>query len=175
MPPCFHATGHWQLSIKVSVGEGFYPARPITDEFPFPLRRGRCLHRPATKTYLLFVGATLAVARGRGRAPPLRTSRYTSVGDDAHIVPPHRTPCKNPCHCEPVTDSLLWQSASPVPKNAAHFIFPYSRKFPSLPHSSHFFHIFPVAKYCPTPYNKLCNHFVTFPHKKPVFLIERNL
>ena len=162
MPPCFHATGHWQLSIEVSVGEGFYPARPITGEFPFPLRRGRCLHRPAAKTYLLSVGATLAVARlpcttlhaknchceasahtgcgnphppspwppclkgagtakprlgdsslyhtpcnafvgagfyparGRGRAPPLRTSRYASVGDDAHIVPPHRTPCNPP-------------------------------------------------------------------------------
>ena len=27
----------------------------------------------------------------------------------------HRTPCKNPCHCEPVIDSLVWQSASPVP------------------------------------------------------------
>ena len=26
------------------------------------------------------VGATLAVARGRGRAPPLRTTRYASVG-----------------------------------------------------------------------------------------------
>ena len=38
-----------------------------------------------------------------------------------------------------------------------------------------FFHIFSVAKYFPTPYNKLCNRFVTFPHKKPVFLIERNL
>ena len=27
----------------------------------------------------------------------------------------HHTPCKNPCHCEPVIDSLVWQSASPVP------------------------------------------------------------
>ena len=152
MPPCFRVGGHWQLAIKVSVGEGFYPARPITDEFPFPLRRGRCLHRPATKTYLLSVGATLAVAR-----LPCTTLHAKKLS--------LRSQCAH----------WLWQSASPVPKTTAHFVFPYSLKSPSLPHSSHFFHIFPVAKYCPTPYNKLCNRFVIFPHKKPVFLIERNL
>ena len=45
--------------------------------------------------YLMFsVGATLAVARGRGRAPPLRNSIVKwCVGDDAHIGPPHRAPC----------------------------------------------------------------------------------
>ena len=45
--------------------------------------------------YLMFsVGATLAVARGRGRAPPLRNSiAKRCVGDDAYIVPPHRAPC----------------------------------------------------------------------------------
>ena len=175
MPPCFHATGHWQLSIEVSVGEGFYPARPITDEFPFSLRRGRCLHRPATKTYLLSVGATLAVARGRGRAPPLRTINNASVGADASVRPPGLHRISYNVSLRSQCAHWLWQSVSPVPKTTAHFIFPYSLKSPSLPHSSHFFHIFPVAKYCPTPYNKLCNRFVTFPHKKPVFLIERNL
>ena len=152
MPPCFHATGHWQLSIVVSVGSDA-SARPLHPLYR--IRRGGVLPRPPLHRTSCSpsVGATLAVAR-----PAL-----------------HRTPCKNPCHCEPVTDSLVWQSAFPVPKTTAHFIFPYSLKSPSLPHSSHFFHIFPVAKYCPTPYNKLCNRFVTFPHKKPVFLIERNL
>ena len=40
-----------------------------------------------------FVGATLAVARGRGRAPPLRTAKYASVGRAALSPPPvnHRT------------------------------------------------------------------------------------
>ena len=39
------------------------------------------------------VGATLAVARGRGRAPPLRTAKYASVGRAALSPPPvnHRT------------------------------------------------------------------------------------
>ena len=39
--------------------------------------------------------------------------------------PVPRPPCKNPCHCEPVIDSLGWQSASPVlngplPKGGRH-------------------------------------------------------
>ena len=34
-----------------------------------------------------FVGAGFYPARGRGRAPPLRTARYTSVGADAYIGP----------------------------------------------------------------------------------------
>ena len=47
-----------------SVGATLAVARPLHLLLRF--RRGRCLHRPATKTYLLSVGATLAVARGRG-------------------------------------------------------------------------------------------------------------
>ena len=34
-----------------------------------------------------FVGAGFYPARGRGRAPPLRTARYTSVGADASVRP----------------------------------------------------------------------------------------
>mgnify|MGYP004508218633 CR=1 FL=1 len=141
------------------------------------LRRGDPCGRPqAGQSPAPTHNKETAASGGQGRPPLQNPIGKRCVGADAHIGPPHRTPCKNPCHCEPVTDSLLWQSASPVPKTTALLAtFPYSLKFPSLPHSSHFFHIFPVAKYCPTPYNKLCNRFVTFPHKKPVFLIERNL
>ena len=61
--------------------------------------------KPARRRFLFHsVGATLAVARGRGRAPPLRTTNNASVGADAYIGPLYRTPCKTPCHCEPVTD-----------------------------------------------------------------------
>ena len=48
-------------------------------------RRGRRpLRNPIGKPS---VGATLAVARGRGKAPPLRTSCNPSVGADAYIGP----------------------------------------------------------------------------------------
>ena len=144
--------------------KGGWHGEAVTGGFFSPSHPGRA-HRPCpTRRCVIGPGRT-------GSSAPTRNS----VGADAYIGPLYRTPCKNPCHCEPVIDSLVWQSASPVPKTTAHFIFPYSLKSPSLPHSSHFFHIFPVAKYCPTPYNKLCDRFVTFPHKKPVFLIERNL
>ena len=46
----------------------------------------------ASHSLLPSVGATLAVARGRGRAPPLRTARYTSVGADASVRPPGLAP-----------------------------------------------------------------------------------
>ena len=35
-----------------------------------------------------FVGAGFYPARGRGRAPPLRTARYTSVGADDPVAVP---------------------------------------------------------------------------------------
>ena len=56
----------------------------------------------AYRTIKPSVGAGFYPARGRGRAPPLRTARYTSVGADAPVRPPelHRPPCKTPCHCE---------------------------------------------------------------------------
>ena len=114
-----------------------------------------------------FVGAGFYPARGRGRAPPLRTARYTSVGAGVldgptgffrtrqgtralpykalryrgradRVVGPYKEfrrgrclhrpalphPCKTPCHCEPVTDSLLWQSVHPASENA----FPFTQK-----------------------------------------------
>ncbi len=67
-----------------------------------------------TPPHLLYpsVGATLAVARGRGRAPPLRTTRYAFVGADAYIGPnqvfPHprqgtrALPYKNACRAGPM-------------------------------------------------------------------------
>ena len=39
-----------------------------------------------------FVGAGFYPARGRGRAPPLRTTRYAFVGADAYIGPPYQPP-----------------------------------------------------------------------------------
>ena len=102
-----------------------------------------------------FVGAGFYPARGRGRAPPLRTTRYTFFGAGVldgptgffrtrqgtralpykalryrgradRVVRPYkpfrRAGCphpaaglaphflQKPCHCEPVTDSLVWQS-----------------------------------------------------------------
>ena len=48
------------------------------------------------------------------RAPPLRTTRYASVGADAYIGPPYRTSCKN-LSLRGQFANWLWQSASPVP------------------------------------------------------------
>ena len=60
--------------------------------------RGHSLSSLPTSARVLYylqpsVGATLAVARGRGRAPPLRTAKYASVGRAALSPPPvnHRT------------------------------------------------------------------------------------
>ena len=79
-----------------------------------PLRRGRRPRRPALPRSLCpSVGATLAVARGRGRAPPLCTPRNAPSRADRVVRPykitpcragpmcpaAHRTPCKK-CHCE---------------------------------------------------------------------------
>ena len=54
---------------------------------------GETLRNPIGKPS---VGATLAVARGRGKAPPLRTTRYASVGagvpDGPHTAPPVKLP-----------------------------------------------------------------------------------
>ena len=51
------------------------------------------------------------------------TINNLSVGDDAHIVPLYRTPCKTPCHCE-TSDRChwLWQSvpSAPLPKGGWH-------------------------------------------------------
>ena len=68
-----------------SVGAGFYPARSSA---PLVTDAGRCGHRPLRNPIgSPSVGATLAVVHGRGRAPPLRTPRYASVGADAYIGP----------------------------------------------------------------------------------------
>ena len=72
-----------------------------------------CGHPAHRTTCNPSVGATLAVARGRGKAPPLRTTRYASVGADAYIGPPYRTSCnlslRGQCAHWP------WQSVTPVP------------------------------------------------------------
>ena len=46
-----------------------------------------------------------------GSSVPTRNS----VGADAYIGPPYRTPCKTPCHCEPVTDVTGVAIRSPRP------------------------------------------------------------
>ena len=56
------------------------------------LRRGQD-HRPLRNSIEKHsVGAGFYPARGRGRAPPLRTTRYASVGADAYIGPPGLIP-----------------------------------------------------------------------------------
>ena len=76
-------------------------ARPVcklvvatrTPASPAPLPKGGWHGEAVTGGFLSrascnpSVGATLAVARGRGRAPPLRTTRYAFVGADAYIGP----------------------------------------------------------------------------------------
>ena len=64
---------------RSSIRRGGVLPRPITDEFPRPLRRGRCLHRPALPNLLRYFV---------GRLPSSRRPLT------------HRTPCKKPCHCE---------------------------------------------------------------------------
>ena len=74
--------------------------------FPLALRRGPCGsgdadvpvaagqdHCPLRNSIEKHsVGAGFYPARGRGRAPPLRTTRYASVGADAYIGPPGLIP-----------------------------------------------------------------------------------
>ena len=56
------------------------------------LRRGQD-HRPLRNSIEKHsVGAGFYPARGRGRAPPLRITRYASVGADAYIGPPGLIP-----------------------------------------------------------------------------------
>ena len=45
-----------------------------------------------------------------------------SVGADAHIAPPYRTPGKKLCHCEPVTDvtGVAIRTLGPLPKGGWH-------------------------------------------------------
>ena len=60
-----------------------------------PLRRGRHPRRPALPRSLFpSVGATLAVARGRGRASPLRTTRNAPSRADRVVRPYRIMPCR---------------------------------------------------------------------------------
>ena len=58
---------------------------------------GGCGHRPLRNSIgKHFVGAGFYPARGRGRAPPLRTPCYASVGATLAVARPHRTTCNAP-------------------------------------------------------------------------------
>ena len=57
-------------------------------------RSVRSPHRPAAPATKRSVGAGFYPARGRGRAPPLRTARYAFVGVGLPDDPFYLTPCK---------------------------------------------------------------------------------
>ena len=94
-----------------------------------PLRRGRRPRRPALPRSLCpSVGATLAVARGRGRAPPLCTPRNAPSRADRVVRPCKIMPCRagpmcpavppyplqKARHCHSQCAHWLWQSVIPL-------------------------------------------------------------
>lgn len=91
-----------------------------------PLRRGRRPRRPALPRSLFpSVGATLAVARGRGRAPPLRTTRKSTA--------PHAKNLSLRSQCA----HRLWQSVLPCGDNlfgAPHSLYRAGRTESSAPY-----------------------------------------
>ena len=79
----------------LSLGPAFSTARP--GFFPHPRQGTRAL--PYKIAWCR--AAPLITDAGRRGRRPLRTPiGKHSVGADAHIGPPYRTPCKTPCHCE---------------------------------------------------------------------------
>ena len=105
--------------------KGGPPGRPLSAPHALlRLRRGRPPGRPAPPHFLLHsVGATLAVAHGRGRAPPLRTTRYAFVG--AGGCPPSCQPI--PGHCRVRQSGHFLETASLLLPLAA------LRRFPRRP------------------------------------------
>ena len=116
---------------KAPLPKGGWHGEAVTGGFRSPLRT------PCNA----FVGATLAVARGRGRAPPLRTIKNPLHRADRVVRPykefrrgrclhrpalPH--PCKTPCHCEA---SAHTGCGNPYPRPQGPL--PKGRQFSSAP------------------------------------------
>ena len=117
--------GHRNRNIRIPRPQGPLPkggwhGEAVPEGFRSPLRTpcnapvGADAHiGPVAGNSLSSVGATLAVARGRGRAPPLRTIKNPLHRAD-RVVRPYKEfrrgrclhrpalppPCKTPCHCE---------------------------------------------------------------------------
>ena len=109
------------------VGVTLAVARPLHLLLRF--RRGRCLHRPDRFFPHLRQGTRALpykALRYRGRADrvvrPYKPFRRAGCPHPAAGLAPHSL--QKPCHCEPVTDSLLWQSVppslAPLPKGGWH-------------------------------------------------------
>ena len=87
-----------------------------------PLRRGRRPRRPALPRSLCpSVGATLAVARGRGRAPPLCTPRNAPSRADRVVRPCKIMPCRAGPMCPAVPPYPL-QKARHCHSQCAHWL-----------------------------------------------------
>ena len=96
--------------------------RPITGALLVPLRRGRRPRRPALPRSLCpSVGATLAVARGRGRAPPLCTPRNAPSRADRVVRPCKIMPCRAGPMCPAVPPYPL-QKARHCHSQCAHWL-----------------------------------------------------
>ena len=85
--PCPRHKSRHPRTQRPCLGAEFCPARHTA--LLVPLRRGRRPRRPALPRALCpSVGATLAVARGRDGAPPLRTTRNAPSRADRAGRPP---------------------------------------------------------------------------------------
>lgn len=90
-----------------------------------PLRRGRRPRRPALPRSLFpSVGATLAVAHGRGRAPPLRTTRNAPSRADRVVRPCKIMPCRAGPMCPAVPPYPL-QKARHCHSQCAHWLWQF--------------------------------------------------
>ena len=82
---------------RSSIRRGGVLPRPITDEFPLPLRRGRCLHRPALPNLLrYFVGRAALIPPPFN--PPHSMQKTLSLRDQhtRGSRNPHPPSTKNP-------------------------------------------------------------------------------
>ncbi len=81
--------------------------------------RGRRPRRPALPRSLFpSVGATLAVARGRGRAPPLRTTRNAPSRAD-RVVRPYKI---MPCRAGPMCPTVPLAKSPSLRSQCAHWL-----------------------------------------------------
>ena len=126
------------IALLVTLRRGDPCGRPREGQSPAPthrkihFRRGRRPRRPAPN---------FCRTRQGTRALPYKALRYRGRAD--RVVRPYKEfrrgrclhrpalphPCKTPCHCEPVTDLLLWQS---VPRPRKYFSL-HAKKGPRHP------------------------------------------
>ena len=121
--PCpRHKSRHPRTCKTPIMRRGGVLPRPITGALLVPLRRGRRPRRPALPRSLFSsVGATLAVARGRGRAPPLCTTRNAPSRADRVVRPYKIMPCRAGPMCPAVPPYPL-QKARHCHSQCAHWL-----------------------------------------------------